>query len=220
MEKMKPDLTEKILEMPNAPLILQKVQASLAAEQEVRKNFYEAVSEDQKVEFINGEIIVHSPVKKRHDDASGNLYILLKTFVTKYQLGYVAHEKVMVSLTRNDYEPDVCFFQEAIANDFTEDQTLFPAPNFIAEVVSSGTKKRDYGIKYDDYQAHGIEEYWIVLPSAQKVEKYVLDGEAYELVGTFDKNQSIASAAVQGFDIPVRAIFDEATFLKTLTKLL
>ena len=217
---MKTDLTEQILEMPNAPLIVRKVQASLAAEQEIRKHFYETVSEDQKVEFINGEIIVHSPVKKRHDDASGNLYILLKTFVTKHQLGYVAHEKVMVSLTRNDYEPNVCFFQKAIAKGFTEDQTLFPAPNFIAEVVSPGTKKRDYGIKYDDYQAHGIEEYWIISPEQQAIEKYVLDGETYELIGTFDKKQSIASAIVHGFNIPVKAIFDEKTFLKTLTKLL
>lgn len=217
---MKNDIADQILEMPDAPLILQRVQESLAAEQEIRKHFYEAVSEDQKVEFINGEIIIHPPVKKQHDNASGNLYILLKTFTAKHQLGYVAHEKVMVSLTRNDYEPDVCFFQKAIAKDFTEDQTLFPAPNFIAEVVSPGTKKRDYGIKYDDYQAHGIKEYWIISPKQQVIEKYVLDGEKYELVGTYDRQHSIESEAVEGFSIPVKAIFDEKIFLQTLAELL
>jgi hypothetical protein len=36
------------------------------------------MSEDQKVEFINGEVVVDSPVKFQHDEDSGNLYTLLK----------------------------------------------------------------------------------------------------------------------------------------------
>ncbi|MDX1940640.1 MAG: Uma2 family endonuclease [Saprospiraceae bacterium] len=217
---MKEDIAEQLLEMPNAPLVIQQVQQALAAEQELRKHFYDIVTEDQKAEFINGEIIVHSPVKKRHDNASGNLYILLKAFVTRHQLGYVAHEKVMISLTRNDYEPDICFFKQARAEKFKDDQTLFPAPDLVVEVLSSGTKTRDRGVKFEDYQAHGITEYWIVDAKKQTIEKYLLEDNEYESIGIFDKKQFIASTMVANFTIPVKAIFDEQLFLQTLVELL
>jgi Uma2 family endonuclease len=214
------NIAAQILDMPNAPLVLQEVQKALDAERALRQHFYDTVTEDQKAEFINGEIIVHSPVQKRHDDASGNLYILLKAFVTKHQLGYVGHEKVMIALTRNDYEPDICFFQQAQAQDFDEDQTRFPAPNLAVEVLSPGTKDKDRGVKMEDYQAHGILEYWIVDARKQEIEKYLLvDGE-YELIGTFTLKQTIESTAAQGFSIPVKAVFDQAVFLETLARLL
>jgi Uma2 family endonuclease len=39
----------------------------------------------------------------------------------------------MVSLTRNDYEPDVCFFGNDKAKNFTPKQAQFPAPDFIVK---------------------------------------------------------------------------------------
>ncbi|HMO40949.1 MAG TPA: Uma2 family endonuclease [Saprospiraceae bacterium] len=217
---MKKNIAEQLLEMPNAPLVIEEVQQALAAERSLRRHFYEIVTEDQKAEFINGEIIVHSPVKKRHDNASGNLYILLKSYVTKHQLGYVGHEKLMISLTRNDYEPDICFFQQDKAAHFKEEQTTFPAPDLVVEVLSSGTHARDRGIKFQDYEAHGILEYWIVDARQQTVEQYHLQDNAYEPINTFDKKQHLQSIAVEGFTIPVKAIFDQQVFLQTLAGLL
>ncbi len=217
---MRTNIAAQILEMPNAPLVIEQVQRALAEEQRLRKHFYEIVTEDQKAEFINGEMSVHSPVKKQHNDASGNLYILLKTFATRHQLGYVAHEKVMISLTRNDYEPDICFFRQSIAATFKAEQTNFPAPDLVVEVLSTGTKVRDRGIKFDDYQAHGIAECWIIDAKKQTVEKYLLEDGEYELAGTFDKNQTIESTSASGFIIPVKDIFEKTIFLQTLSALL
>lgn len=144
---MRNDIAEQLLEMPNAPLVIQKVQQALATEQRLRKHFYEIVTEDQKAEFINGEIIVHSPVRKHHNTASLYLSQLLNAFAIKHKLGYVGHEKLMISLTRNDYEPDICFFKQEKAIHFSEEQTNFPAPDLVVEVLSPGTKERDRGIK-------------------------------------------------------------------------
>ena len=68
----------------------------------------------------------------------------------------------MITLTRNDYEPDICFFRKDKSDNFTEDQVLFPAPDLVIEVLSDSTEKRDRGVKFKDYQAHKIEEYWII----------------------------------------------------------
>lgn len=68
------------------------------------------VDENIKAEFILGEIIYHSPVYGRHWMASSNMTTELLPYVKKQKLGKVGYEKVMVRLTRNDYEPDICFW--------------------------------------------------------------------------------------------------------------
>jgi len=30
--------------------------------------------------------------------------------VEKNNLGFIGHEKILIALTRNDYEPDICYF--------------------------------------------------------------------------------------------------------------
>lgn len=217
---MKDSLAEQIMERPDARLIVEEVSQMLEAERRLRQNFYENVREDEKAEFINGEIIIHSPVKKRHDSVSGNLYVLLKTFVVKNRLGYVGHEKVMVSLSRNDYEPDICYFNAEKAALFHDGQTIFPAPDLIVEVLSSGTRVRDYGVKLEDYEAHKIPEYWIVDPKARILEIRVLDGENYALQSTLGIGDVLASRQVKGFSVPMRAVFEEQAYLEALGSIL
>jgi Uma2 family endonuclease len=110
----------------------------------------------------------------------------------------IGHEKILVALTRNDYEPDVCFFSAAKARTFQPDQTVFPAPDFVAEVLSRSTEQADRGVKFEDYAAHGVGEYWIIDPDGERVEQYLLEGETYQLACKAD-NGVVASRAVAGF---------------------
>ena len=104
------NLVDRILEQPDAMLIVQQAQEKLMAEQKRREEFYNLIGEDDKAEFVNGEIIFHSPVVKIHTDATGNIYELLNNYVEENGLGWVGFEKAMTRFTRNDYEPDICFF--------------------------------------------------------------------------------------------------------------
>jgi len=72
---------EQLSQEPTLPSVLKRLQAILEAEQERRQYFYEVVTEEQKAEFINGEIVVHSPVKKQRTDATSLLHNLLKNYV-------------------------------------------------------------------------------------------------------------------------------------------
>jgi Uma2 family endonuclease len=142
------------------------VSAVSEAEREAREHFYDVITEDMKAEFINGAMIVQSPAKLRHSNCSENALLLLKVYVGKHNLGVVGHEKLLVSLTRNDYEPDICFWSKAKAAKFTPDQMKFPAPDLIIEVLSPSTEKVDRGAKAEDYAAHGVGEYWLIDPEA------------------------------------------------------
>jgi Uma2 family endonuclease len=208
-----------ILNSPSAPLVASRLIAALEEEKNKRHAFYKDIDDDMKIEFINGEIIVHSPVKKAHTDATGFLYQLLNVFVRIHQLGYVGYEKVMIALTRNDYEPDVVFFDNEKAVGFKKDQWKYPAPDFVVEILSESTSQRDRGVKFEDYAAHGIKEYWIIDPDAETIEQYFLEAEQYQLHLKLSEG-TIHSKAVNGFYILVRAIFEEQANLMELKRIM
>ena len=173
---------EKTLEMPDAVLFARKLENALQAERQKRRHFYEIIGEEKRMEFINGEIVFHSPSPFYEIKAFGNLLNLISTFVSKNKLGEITFGKTLISLTRNDYEPDLCFFGNNKAKNFNPDQTQFPAPDFVVEVLSDSTEKNDRETKFKDYAAHGVGEYWIIDAEKETVEQYFLNNETYELL--------------------------------------
>ncbi|WP_041952181.1 Uma2 family endonuclease, partial [Spirosoma spitsbergense] len=180
------DLLLRILDTPQAPLILQRAQAILDREARNRQKFYKWRDEDKKAEFINGEVVVHSPALHRHNSTMLLLASLLNMYVNDRKLGLVLAEKALVELTRNSYEPDVCFFGTEKASQITDDQLYYPAPDFIAEVLSKSTEKYDRETKFADYAAHKVAEYWIIDPLRRTIEQYEIDAdtEEYALCGS------------------------------------
>ena len=126
---------EQLLRSPRLPEAMRRLQAAGRAEAKKRRYFYDVVTEQQKAEFINGEIIVPSPVKLRHAVASDRLMMLLNVFVQKHGLGIAFREKILIVLNRNDYEPDICSLGPEKAKAFTPSQSKFPAPDLIVEVA-------------------------------------------------------------------------------------
>lgn len=213
------NILEQLLRSPQLPLYFEQIRAVLVQEQQKRRQFYEDISEKEKAEFINGEIIVHSPVKLAHNVVTELLLRVMSAFVDSKDLGFVGYEKLMVSLGRNDYEPDICFFGRDKAQQFTPRQTRFPAPDLVVEVLSQSTVAVDRGIKFEDYAAHGVHEYWIIEPEMQVLEQYVMEGKAYQLLTKSDSGL-VKSIAITGFIIPIRAIFDKTENLQVLKSLL
>ena len=210
---------QELLNSPKLALHVRRFGDVLAREHEARERFYDETDEDQKAEFINGEVVVHSPVELRHNTITKRVLRLLDLYVETHDLGIVGYEKLLVVLTRNDYEPDVCFFGAEKAAGFTPDQAKFPAPDLAVEVLSPSMAERDRGVKFEDYAAHGVMEYWILDPEAETIEQYVLDGERYALRMKSSSGE-LACVAVEGFAVPVRALFDEDENLRVLRQLL
>ena len=209
---------EKTLEMPNAVIFAQRLDAALKKEHAKRKHFYEIIDESKKMEFINGEIYFQSPVKLQHHSAMFNIAKLLDAYVVAHQMGKVGVEKLLISLSRNDYEPDICFFDIEKSVNFKPKQMQFPAPDFIVEVLSDSTERNDRETKFQDYAAHGIKEYWIVDAEAETVEQYIVENEEYELK-LKSNDGTIESVSVPGFRIPIKAIFDESLNLEILKQI-
>ena len=113
---------------------------------------------------------------------------------------------ILISFYEHALEPDICFWKQEKAKDFTSKQSAFPPPDFIVEILSDSTKERDYGIKKTDYALHEVAEYWIIDPENQYVEQYLLQNGQYELV--FKSNHGmIESSVIHGFQMQVEDIF-------------
>ena len=68
-------ILEQMVASPALPRYFDTLQALLADERTRRERFYEEMTEQQKVEFINGEVFMHSPVKIRHSEVVGRLVV-------------------------------------------------------------------------------------------------------------------------------------------------
>lgn len=211
-------IIDQLLHSPRLSLYYEQIQAVLEEERTLRQRFYATITEQEKAEFINGEVVVQSPAKFEHTSAAKHLLRLLDAYVDQHNLGFVGAEKMLITLTRNDYEPDICFFGSAKAAQFTPKQMQFPAPDLIVEVLSPSTEAKDRGLKFEDYAAHGVHEYWLVDPATRTVEQYLLQDDTYHLV-IKARSGNIASVAVPGFDIPIHAIFDKTINLQTLQQI-
>ena len=80
-------------------------------------------------------------------------------------------------------EPDVvvlCDMEKAIK------RCIYGAPDFVLEVLSPTTRRKDMLIKLNKYWNAGCREYWIVDPELFTVTVYDFDGEETAVHYTFD----------------------------------
>ena len=204
-------ILQPILENSNFPKLLNELNVLWKNEQRLREDFYEKIQPGDKWEFINGKTIMHSPAKEKHTEARKKLSLLLQIYVSLNDLGKVHDETALVSLTRNDYLPDIVFFLKEKSSCFLPNTWKYPAPDFAVEILSKGTAKTDRGIKKEDYAKHGTKEYWIIDPDAQTVEQYLLEetNQVFALFAKKTKEDQISVQSIANCIFPVLAIFDE-----------
>ena len=213
----------EILKSSGAVMLYKEMQAALESETQRREEFRDWLTEDVKAEFVNGKIIMHSPVKRKHYLVNDMLNNLLRNFVFIKKIGTTAVEKALIALTRNDYEPDLCFWGKEKADLFDDNTLLHPAPDFVVEILSPSTIKHHRETKFEDYSLHGIREYWIIDPDKQTVEQFALltpSDTSYLPYGKFIPGDEIKSIVLPGFVIPVNAIFDEKANFEALKKIM
>ena len=209
-----------LLDEPTLPETVQALLKRLDAEAQLRARFYDEITPSMKAEFINGKVVMHSPALAKHTHARQSLENLLINYVAIHELGIVHDEKSLCVFPRNDYEPDVVFFGLTKAAKIKPDTLKFPPPDFVCEVLSSSTEKVDRGIKFKDYEAHGVREYWIIDPEAETLEQYCLKRDKTYELRLKSGSGEVKSTVIKGFSIPIRAIFDRAENLRILRGLL
>ncbi len=174
-------------------------------------HYLNEIAEQHKSEYINDEIVIHSPAKKKHVDVSLNLVSIIRDYVVKFDLGFVGQEKILTKMrnSKNSYEPDICYFRKEKSDNFNDNTDIFPPPDWAIEIISKCSEDRDRKTKYLDYAKNGVEEYWLINTQEEKIEQYYLnDKNVYILIREYSNNDSIASITLPRLIIPVEAIFN------------
>ena len=145
---------------------------------------------------------------------------ILDTHIELHHLGYLGREKIMCRFPRNDYEPDLYFFNRVQTQNIGDSTTIFPIPRFIAEVLSVSTEQRDRGVKFEDFERNGVGEYWIVNATDNLPEQYILNGGCYEQAIILAPGDTLDSPTFPNLNVDLAVFFDGVVNLRGLQNLL
>ena len=194
--ELRPRLMETILSLPPArPLRMSY------------EEFLEWADEDTLAEWVDGEVIIHSPAGNRHQDLTDFLVSVLRPFVELHQLGVVRSAPFQMKLTRSGREPDLLFVAKEHLYRLRETHLEGPA-DLVVEVISPESVRRDRVEKFYEYQAAGVGEYWLIDPWREEGEFYRLreDGR-YE--GVFVGREGVfRSEVLPGFWLRVEWLWE------------
>jgi hypothetical protein len=82
-------------------------------------------------------------------------------------------------------------------------------PELVIEVVSEGSRDRDYTEKRDEYWTLGVKEYWIVDVHLEQV-LILKRGRSQWTEKTLGRKDTCETKLLPGFQLPCQAIFDVA----------
>lgn len=127
-------------------------------------------------EWVDGEVLLITPVSTRHQDVADWLTALLRLLVERNGSGKVLSAPVQMRLPRSGREPDVMFIAREKLERVRELYVEGPA-DLVIEVVSPESQTRDRRDKLKEYEAAGVGEYWIIDPTRQEAEFRGLRGD-------------------------------------------
>src|SRR4030095_5381378 len=135
----------------------------------------------QRHELIDGEHYVTPSPNTKHQRVSGNLHLLIGSWLEIHQVGRVFYAPYDVVFSNFDVvEPDLLYLSNERMAEVVTPQHVRGAPEIVIEIGSPGTRKRDETIKKRLYERAGVSEYWVVDPELDVVRVYRRGEEGFE----------------------------------------
>jgi Uma2 family endonuclease len=91
---------------------------------------------------------------------------------------------------------------------------IWGAPDWVVEILSPQTQKKDLAEKFNAYERAGVREYWTIDPGARSLVVYVLERDASGRLRfgdgvVYENPQVITCSAVEGLEIDMAEAFAE-----------
>jgi Uma2 family endonuclease len=176
------------------------------------EEYLDWADEDVHAEWVNGEVIVHMPPKKLHQALVGFLDRIIGLFVAVFDLGevHVAPLEVKLDPDGPSREPDLLFLSKAHLDRHVPERVLGP-PDLIVEIVSDDSVHRDRVTKFDEYEAAGVLEYWVIdnRPEQGRAWFYQLDPSGRYRSVLVSDDGVYRSAVLPGFELRVAWLWQE-----------
>lgn len=170
------------------------------------------VEEGYTAELARGYIVVSEVANYYH----GMQIIAINRFLGAYDL---THEgaihavfgsmecKLLIPAWESERHPDIAVYLTAPKG--RKDRTMWRTwvPELVIEVVSEGSRDRDYTEKRDEYWTLGVKEYWIVDAKLQQA-LVLRRGRTRWTEKTLGPADACETKLLPGFKLPCRAVFE------------
>lgn len=149
---------------------------------------YRALPDEQRVELIDGYFYDMASPTFLHQRIAGEVYRQIANFimdkdgrclpvVSPVDVQLDCDEKTMV-------QPDVAILCD---DSKVKRWGVYGAPDFVLEVISPSTKRKDYTKKLSKYMDAGVKEYWILDPYQEKLIVYFFESEVCPTIYGLDQ---------------------------------
>lgn len=154
--------------------------------------------EDTRAEFVDGKVLLMSPVSLIHNELNSFLSAFLRFYLEMRPAGKLLGPEYAVRLRAGLRRvPDLLYVSPEHLERIGA-TVLEGAPDVAWEIISPESEARDWREKYREYEEAGVREYWIINPYVKTVWLSRLNAEGqYERVEPVDGR--LESALIAGF---------------------
>jgi Uma2 family endonuclease len=161
------------------------------------------LTEDDRVELINGEIIEMSPIGRKHSACVNRLNSIFSQLLGKRVI--VAVQNPITLDNFSEPQPDIALLKPR--EDFYESAHPQPSDVFLLIEVADSSFEYDRDIKIPLYAANGIVEVWLVDIIEQKIIVYRQPTEnTYSKIKTLQRGEILDILAFPEIKITVDSI--------------
>ena len=176
---------------------------------------YYAIPDERRVELIKGVIYDMSAPTAAHQLIAGCIYNDLSNYIRANKgkcIPMIAPSDVQINCDdRTMVQPDVYVLCDRHKMRM---KNIYGAPDFIVEVLSPSTRKKDMNTKLALYVETGVREYWLVDPDKKKVLVYELEKESLDYVTLYTFDDQVPVGIFNGkCKIDFKEIYDYISFL-------
>jgi Uma2 family endonuclease len=168
-------------------------------------------------ELIDGELVELALESEPNLASAKFLFLMLVTAGISMRLVMLAGCEVQVPVLQigdaaNRF-PDLSVLREENISLMGKRATItldMPPPRMVVEVVSPGkrNRRRDYESKLAQYEAIGVEEYWIIDRSAEKITVFELQQTGYQKIGEFQGSQIMPCSTCPALGLMAKQILN------------
>lgn len=163
-----------------------------------------SLPDGKRAELIDGQIYYMAPPTRRHQRIAGELFAVIREYINanngSCEVDIAPFAVFLNEDDMNYVEPDISVICDP--NKLT-DKGCSGAPDWIIEIVSSGSRRMDYFTKLFKYRTAGVREYWIVDPEKNRILVYDFESEN---TGDYTFSNSVKAGIYKDFYIDFTAI--------------
>lgn len=156
------------------------------------KKMYEAgiFNPEEKIELINGEPFIMTPIGFRHMKTVDKLNKFLNKLISEENLPYVVSVQNPIKINeKNLLYPDITIYSEEI---YQKDDIPKIKDAILIIEVSDSTLDYDRGVKLPVYAKGKAKEVWIINLKDNVLEKYTQpSGKLFKSIHIYQKNEQV-----------------------------